>query len=43
VVKFAQGHSGGGLAAILGVIAPAVIAALAILWPRGKNYATGEA
>ena len=41
-IEFAHGH-GGGMAAILGVIAPAVIAALAILWPRAKIYAAGDA
>ena len=43
VLEFAQGHGGGGLAAILGVIVPTVIAVAAVLWPRGKIYATGEA
>jgi hypothetical protein len=43
VLEFAQGHGGGGLAAILGVIAPTAVAALAVLWPRSKIYATGEA
>ncbi|HET6157480.1 MAG TPA: hypothetical protein VFE34_03975 [Dongiaceae bacterium] len=42
VVEFAEGHGGGGVTAILAVIAPTVIAALAILWPRSKIYATGE-
>jgi hypothetical protein len=42
LVGFAQGH-GGGAAAMLGVIAQALIAALAILWPERKSPATGEA
>lgn len=41
-IEFTEGH-GGGMAAVFGVIAPAVIAALAILWPRFKIYATGDA
>jgi hypothetical protein len=43
VLEFAAGHGGGGMTAILAVIAPTVIAALAILWPRSKIHATGEA
>ncbi len=43
VIEFASGHGGGGVAAIVGVIAPTVIAALAVLWPRRKTYATGDA
>lgn len=42
LVEFAQGH-GGGAAAVLGVTAPALIAALAILWPERKSPAAGEA
>ena len=39
LIDFGHGH-GGGMAAVLGVIAPALIAALAVLWPRPV---TGEA
>ena len=39
LIDFGHGH-GGGMAAVLGVIAPALIAALAVLWPRSV---TGEA
>lgn len=42
VLEFAQGHGGSGVTAILAVIAPTLIAALAILWPQPKIYATGE-
>ena len=42
LLEFTEGH-GGGAAAILGVIVPAVIAALAVLWPGSKIHATGEA
>jgi len=43
VLEFAEGHGGGGTTAILAVIAPTLIAALAILWPRPKIYAAGDA
>jgi hypothetical protein len=39
LIEFGYGH-GGGMAAVLGVIAPALIAALAVLWPPSV---TGEA
>lgn len=42
VLEFTEGH-GGGAAAVLGVIMPALIAALAVLWPGSKIHATGEA
>jgi hypothetical protein len=43
VVEFAGGHGGGGVTAIAAVIVPALIAALAVLWPQPKTYATGDA
>ena len=43
MIEFAEGRGGGGVAAVLGVIAPTAIAVLAVLWPRSKIYATGEA
>lgn len=43
VLEFAGGHGGGGLAALLGVVAPSAIVALAVLWPQRAPYVTGEA
>lgn len=43
VLEFAEGHGGGGVTAVVAVIVPALIAALAVLWPQPKTYATGAA
>lgn len=43
IVELAGGHGGGGMTAVLAVIVPALIAALAVLWPPPKTYATGDA
>lgn len=42
VAELAGGH-GGGMTAVLAVIVPALIAALAVLWPLPKTYAIGDA
>jgi hypothetical protein len=43
VLEFAEGHGGGGVTAVLAVIVPALIAALAVLWPQSRISATGDA